>query len=225
MSDKAFLDTNGLIHYNSNLMKFLNPSCEFKKGLISKSELPCYVSSYQEVYNKNSQVFYDYAGENGADFEFFKTNKENDIYDYTIIFDGVVYENVKLNYSSGTRTIYSLGQLDPADENTKLFYFQYSVDGNSTYSVFGTKDEDPYEWSDRTDEKRGEVIHNIQIYIKDTQHEYVRKLDSKYLNTSNGISESDSGLTSGSQVYTYVNNQVAVMQTVMDTVESVLATI
>ena len=222
MSDRAFLDTNGLIHYNSNLMKSLNPDCEFKKGLVSKSELPCYTSNSKEEYNKTSAVFYDTGSTNSEDFSFLQINNQNDKDLYTVILDGVIYETVGLrSYNGGLL----LGLTDPDDSNSYIFSFEYYDDGESHCSIFSTQDENVHNWEDRTDEKRGEILHNIKIYLKDSQNEYVHKLDSKYLNTSNGISGSDSGLTLGSQVYTYVNNQVAVMQTVMDAVESVLATI
>ncbi len=222
MSDKAFLDTNGLIHYNSNLMKSLNPSCEFKKGLISKSDLPCYTSNSKEEYNKTSAVFYDTESTSSEDFSFLKTNEQNNKDAYTVIFDGTIYENL---YSRSYNGGFLLGLVDPDDANSYIFSFEYYNDGESHYSIFSTQNENVHNWEDRTDEKRGETAHNIKIYLKDSQNEYVHKLDSKYLNTSNGISGSDSGLTLGSQVYTYVNNQVAAMQTVLDTVESVLVTI
>lgn len=218
---RAFLDTNGLVHYNSELMKSLNPESPFKKGLLSKAELPCYSSTYKEVYSKNTGVFYDYEGSNSSDFHFLEENYEEEIYTYTVVLDGTVYENVEVNYESGYYNTWTLLQRDPNTDDI-LFKIEWS---NYSYSVFSTRDENVFDWQDRTDEKRGEVIHSLKIYIKDDQHEYVHKLDSKYLPVSEGISGVDSGVTLGSQVYTYVNNQVAAVQTVLDNVESILVTL
>lgn len=224
---RAFLDTNGLIHYNNELLQALNQS-DFKKGLISKSDLPCYTSSLREVYNKNTAVFFDYAGSNAADFEFLQTLfQENNLCSFTIILDGEVYENVGMyNSGSGDHEVWRLSVPDPDNpeggDSAYLFKIEYT---SYSYSMFSTKAENVDEWNPRTDEKRGEITHNLKIYVQDLGSEYVHKLDHKYLHTSEGISGSDSGIVLGSQVYTYVNNQVAVMQTVLDNVESILVTL
>ena len=227
MSDRAFLDTNGLIHYNSSLMKSLNPDCEFKKGLVSKSDLPCYTSNSKEEYSKTTAVFYDIESTNSRDFTFLKDNYEGNKENYTVIFDGIIYEGLYVRHAEYGQYAnrWLLGSTDPNDSDSYLFAFEYYDNGSTSYSAFYTEDENVYDWDDRTDEKRGEVLHNVKIYLSDPQNEYVHKLDSKYIKTSEGISGSDAGITTGSQVYTYVNNQIAVMQNVVDTIESTLATI